>query len=58
MDMTNFELIKGMTVEEMAVTIMCPNETGMAEINCDKSDQLNCCACTLAWLMEEVGDRA
>ena len=52
--MTNYELIKGMSIEEMAVTIMCPNETGMAEIDCDKSDERNCCKCCLDWLKSEV----
>lgn len=36
--MTNYERIKNMSIEEMAVTIMCPNDMGMAEIKCDKSD--------------------
>jgi len=52
--MTNYELIKGMSIEEMAVTIMCPNETGMAEIDCDKSDERNCRKCCLDWLKSEV----
>jgi len=53
--MTNFELLKNMSIEELAVTIMCPNDTGMAEIECDKSDDRNCCLCCLEWLMEDVG---
>lgn len=52
--MTNYECIKSMSIEEMAVTIMCPNETGMAEIDCDKSDERNCCKCCLDWLKSEV----
>lgn len=52
--MTNYELIKNMSIEEMAVTIMCPNEMGMAEIDCDKSDDRNCCQCCLDWLREEA----
>lgn len=53
--MTNYELIKNMTIEEMALTIMCPNETGMADIECDKSDERNCRQCCLEWLNSEVG---
>ena len=52
--MTNYELIKSMSIEELAVTIMCPNETGHAEIECDKSDDSNCCKCCLDWLGEEA----
>jgi hypothetical protein len=52
--MTNYEYIKNMSIEEMAVTIMCPNELGMAEIECDKSDGCNCCQCCLDWLNKEV----
>lgn len=43
--MTNYEIIKKMSIEEMAVTIMCPNDIGMAEIKCDKLDDCNCCKC-------------
>lgn len=52
--MTNYELIKNMSIEEMAVTIICPNDMGMAEIACDKSDANNCCQCYLDWLNEEA----
>jgi len=52
--MTNYEYIKNMPVEEMAVTIMCPNEMGMAEIPCDHSDDKNCCECCLKWLQAEM----
>ncbi len=51
---TNYELIRNMSVEEMAVTIICPNEMGMAEIECDKSDDRNCSKCCLEWLKSEV----
>lgn len=54
--MTNYELIKSMSIEEMAVTIMCPNDTGMADIKCDKSDSCNCYKCCLEWLRQEVKD--
>lgn len=52
--MTNYGLIKNMSVEEMAVTIICPNDMGMAEIECDKSDDCNCSKCCLDWLQEEA----
>lgn len=48
--MTNYDLIRKMSVEEMAVTIMCPNDMGMAEIECDKGDDRNCRQCCLDWL--------
>lgn len=52
--MTNADMIRKMTDEELAVTLMCPNETGMADIVCDHSDKCNCCQCTYDWLREEV----
>lgn len=52
-NMTNYDLIKNMSIEEMAVTIMCPNEMGMAEIECDKSDKCNCSQCCLDWLRSD-----
>ena len=51
--MTNFERIKNMSIEEMAVTLMCPNEMGMANIECDREDNRNCCQCILDWLKKE-----
>jgi len=48
--MTNYERIKNMSIEELALTIMCPNEPCMADIECDKSDKQNCCQCCLNWL--------
>jgi len=56
--MTNYEFIKNMSIEEMAVTIMCPNDMGMAEISCDKSNKCDCCKCCLEWLKEDVKDEA
>ena len=52
--MTNFELIKNMSIEELAVTITCPNDMGMSEIECDRSDNCNCCQCCFDWLTEDV----
>lgn len=53
---TNADLIRGMSDEELAVTLMCPNEMGMAEIPCDRGDDKNCCACLLDWLRQPTGD--
>lgn len=51
--MTNYELIKNMSIEEMAVTLTCPNDMGMAEIECDRTDHCDCAKCTLEWLKQE-----
>ena len=45
--MTNADMIRAMNDEELEVTLMCPNEIGMANIPCDKSDQCNCYKCLL-----------
>ena len=52
--MKNYELIQNMSLEELACTISCPNDMGMAEIECDKSDERNCSQCCLEWLQEEA----
>lgn len=51
--MTNYERIRNMSIEEMAVTLMCPNEMGMAEIECNHEDWRNCSKCCLEWLAAE-----
>ena len=51
---TNADRIRAMSDEELAVTIMCPNEICMAEIPCDHGDDKNCCQCCLDWLNQEV----
>ena len=53
---SNYEMIRNMSIEELAVTILCPNETGQAEIECDKSDSVNCCQCCLDWLKRNCDD--
>ena len=50
---TNADRIRSMTDEELAVNMMCPNENGLAEINCDKNDNCNCYECLLKWLRAE-----
>ena len=50
---TNADRIRSMTDEELAVNMMCPNENGLAAIDCDKNDNCNCYECLLKWLREE-----
>lgn len=54
--MTNADKIRNMSDEELAMNMMCPNENGLAEIECDKSDNCNCYECLMKWLQEEVSD--
>ena len=44
---TNADRIRSMTDEELATNMMCPNENGLAEIDCDKNDNCNCYECLL-----------
>lgn len=46
--MTNADMIRAMSDEELAVTLTCHNEMGMADIPCDKSDQ--CIAASVYWI--------
>lgn len=50
---TNADRIRNMTDEELAVNMMCPNENGLAEIDCGKNDNCNCYECLLNWLRAE-----
>ena len=50
---TNADRIRNMTDDELAVNMMCPNENGLAEIDCDKNDNCNCYECLLKWLRAE-----
>ena len=50
---TNANRIRSMTDEELAIHMMCPNDTGLAEFECDKSDSCNCYECLLKWLRAE-----
>ncbi len=52
--MTNGEMIRNMSDEMLATVITCPNEMGLAEIECDHSDNCNCYKCCLEWLQSEV----
>lgn len=51
---TNADSIRTMSDEELAMNMMCPNESGLGEIECDKSDNCNCYKCLLKWLQSEV----
>lgn len=52
--MTNADRIRTMSDEDLAMNMMCPNENGLGEIECDKSDNCNCYECILHWLQSEV----
>ena len=52
--MTNADRIRSFSDEELAMNMMCPNENGLGEIECDKSDNCNYYACILKWLQSEV----
>lgn len=54
---TNGDRIRSMSDEELAVTLMCPNEMGVAEIPCDHSDDKNCCRCLLDWLRQPAKEQ-
>lgn len=49
---TNADRIRAMSDEVLAITLMCPNEMGMAEIPCDHSDDKSCYECLLKWLQQ------
>ncbi len=43
-----------MSIENLALSIMCPNEIGLADIKCNDGD--NCLKCTYEWLKEEENE--
>ena len=53
---TNAERIRRMSEEAMAAVIMCPNESGSAEILCSHDDRCNCYECCLSWLKADAGE--
>ena len=57
-EITNADMIRAMSDEELAANLMCPNEMGMADIPCDKSDQCNCYKCLLDWLRQSAVEEA
>ena len=52
--MTQADRIRSMSDEELAMNMMCPNENGIGEIECDKCDSCNCYECILKWIQSEV----
>lgn len=54
--MTNADMIRSMSDEELAANLMCPNEMGIADIPCDKSDQCNCYKCLLDFFCHSSGE--
>ena len=54
---TNADRIRSMTDEKLAIHMMCPNDMGLAEIECDKSDSCNCYECLLNWLRAESEEK-
>ena len=52
--MTQGDRIRAMSDEDLAMNMMCPNENGIGEIECDKSNNCNCYECILKWLQSEV----
>ena len=56
--MTNADMIRAMSDEELAANLLCPNEMSMEYIPCDKSDQCNCYKCLLDWLRQSAVEEA
>jgi hypothetical protein len=54
--MTNGDIIRGMSDEELAFVTICPNDIGMADIECARDDSRNCGECILEWLQETEDD--
>ena len=52
--MSQADRIRAMSDEDLAMNMMCPNENGIGEIECDKSNNCNCYECILKWLQSEV----
>lgn len=55
--MTQADRIRSMSDEELAMNMMCPNENGLGDIECDKNDNCNCYECLLDWLQSEVEEQ-
>lgn len=56
--MTNYERIKNMSLEEMAISLMCPQEIDECFDKGETCDKKNCVSCTLEWLESEVDNGA
>lgn len=57
-EQTNYEKVKEMSIEDMALMIMCPYDTlgddVMPCIDSDTASQKQCYECTLNWLKKEA----
>lgn len=53
--MTNYEMIKNFSIENMALSIMCPEELGLLQDKAERCTRFkdNCNMCCYAWLQEE-----
>ena len=51
---TNADMIRAMSDEKLAANLMCPNEMGIADIPCDKSDKCDCYKCLLDWMRQSA----
>lgn len=56
--MTNGDRIRTFSNEQLALTLMCPNDAGLDEIECrkDKGDKHSCARCVYDWLNVEESD--
>ena len=55
--MTNYEMMKSMSIEQMAYSIMCPLEMGFKEgLECEEINpkKAQCTTCCYDWLKEEM----
>lgn len=55
--MTNYDRIKQMSIEKMAIALMCPAEYDLdfnKKEKCQGEMNRNCYKCTLQWLESEV----
>ena len=56
--MTNYERIKSMSIEELADIIMCPEDSGVADLDCPNANGGYCFDCVYKWLQKEEDDNA
>ena len=56
--MTNYERIKNMSLEEMAISLMCPADIDELFEKGENCGGKNCVSCTFEWLKAEVSDGA
>ena len=54
--MTNGDMIRTMSDEELALSLMCPEEMGLADMCCPRGDDQNCRQCIYNWLQEVATD--